>query len=181
MGSLGWLQLSLQRRAWFAHPQGTTKTIFSLDILSTLGQQRAGKVLGALGSCGLGFACFLGAFHRQRGCSGLPFSWAEPTLCAEHGGETQGEQRFFFSHGGEALLSSGMWQPLVTQGLVPNLLLNHPYCSWRSPWCGSEPGLGFKCHCVTQGMSCPILCLSFLAWNTVFLAGRSKLQILIQY
>lgn len=44
-------------------------------LLFHLQQQRAGKVFRAPGCCcGLRFACLLGGFHSQRGCSGLPFS-----------------------------------------------------------------------------------------------------------
>lgn len=112
-------------------PGNNSNNIFSCCFISsptsTLGQQRAGKVFGALGSCGLGFARLLGDFHWQRGCSGLPFSRGEPALCSEDGGEMRGEQRDSPSPSdGLVLLGSGTWHHLVTQGLVPNLLLSHP-------------------------------------------------------
>lgn len=42
MGSLGWLQLSLQRSGWFIHAQGTTAAMFSLAVSSAAAKGREG-------------------------------------------------------------------------------------------------------------------------------------------
>lgn len=143
--SLGWLQLPAEQGLVCSSP-GTAAITFFLLLFPLPRVPWGSKGREGVWGTWFGVCLFAQWFHRQCGCSGLPF-------CAQRMEVESKENK-------EILLLPCWVGPAL--GCNPRVCAKPspppqtaPAGHGGAPGVGSEPSFGFKCHCVTRGCHVP--------------------------